>query len=99
MNPEVTKAMLEYEQLKLNEKIIKARCDELMEVILPAVEVGKKYDATEGSFEVKSRANWKFGPRVEQKMEEVKALQEEEKAKGIAVNNPTVYVEYRVKKN
>jgi hypothetical protein len=99
MKPEVQKAMLEYEQIKLNIKTLEAKADELKEIILPEVEVGKKYEATEGSFEVKSKALWRFSPRVEEMKKSVKEVEAEEIAKGIAVNNPTVYLEYRVKKS
>ena len=99
MNPEVQKAMLEYEQVKLNIRILEAKADELKEIILPEVEVGKKYEATEGTFEVKSKAMYRFSPRVEEMKKAVKEIEGEEIAKGIAVNNPTVYLEYRVKKS
>lgn len=98
MTPEVTKALLEYEQLKLNEKIIEARLEELKPIIMEVVEVGKKYEGQEGSFEVCSKANWKYSPRVVQMKEEVKKFEAEEVAKGIAVNNPTIYLKYSVKK-
>lgn len=98
MKPEVTKALLEYEQLKLNAKTIENRLEELKPIIMAEVEVGKKYEGEEGSFEVKSKPVWKFSPRVVQMKEEVKKFEAEEIAKGIAVNNPTIYLEYRVRK-
>lgn len=98
MNPELSKALIEYEQLKLNEKIIATRIEELKAIVMPLVEEGKKYLGEEGSFEVKSKPVWKFSPRVVQMKEEVKKFEAEEIAKGIAINNPTIYLEYRVKK-
>jgi len=98
MTPEVKKAMLEYEQIKLNTKVMEARLEELKEVIMPHVEAGKKYEGQEGTFEVVEKASWRFTPKVVDMREALKVAEEDEKARGVAINNPTVYIKYTVKK-
>lgn len=98
MTPEIQTAMLQYEELKISEKEIKDRLDELKEIILPHVEAGKKYAGEHGSFEVKSRATWKFSPELIHEKDIIKEKEADEIARGIAKNNPTVFIEYRMKK-
>lgn len=98
MEDSVKEAMLEYEQLKISMKAQEARLEVLKEKIMPAVEEGKKYSAMEGTFEVVSKAAWKFSDSVTVLKEQVKAAEAEEIAKGIAKNSPTVYLKYTVNK-
>lgn len=98
MEDSVKEAMLEYEQLKISIKAQEARLDELKDKIMPAVEEGKRYAAAEGTFEVVSKASWKFSDAVAALKEQVKASEADEIARGIATNNPTVYLKYTVNK-
>lgn len=98
MSPEVTKALSEYEGLKLQEKEIEARLDALKVIIMPEVEVGKKYLGEKGAFEVVTKANWKFSPGLLKMKEDLKQAEADEIARGEATNTPTVYLKFTVNK-
>lgn len=98
MSPQAIAAMKEFEQLKIQEKSIQSRLDELKEIIMPEVEVGKKYVGEQGAFEVKSKAVWKFSEFLNQKKAEMKEAESDEIARGVAINTPSVYIEYRKSK-
>lgn len=99
-SPEVKEALKDYEELKINEKEIKTKLDELKEIILPEVPEGSKIMTENGgSFELKKRDNWKYSDDIQQFEDELKAKKAEAVAKGEAANNPTHYIEYRQPKN
>jgi len=95
MNEEQKQALLEYEELKLQEKQIKSRLDELKPFILEVVPEATKVNATEGFFERKKRDNWTFGPDIQAHEQSLKDEKAAAIAKGEATNNPTYYIEYR----
>lgn len=98
MTPEVTNALLQYEEYKLQAKDLEEKMDVLKLVILPVMELGKKLEGHSGSFELKERATWKYSPELEEKKAEIKGFEAEEVAKGIATKKATQYLEYRVAK-
>lgn len=91
-------ALIKYEEIKLQIKELEAELDPLKEIIVPLMEKGKDLATDKGLFKLKERANWKFSSEVTAKEKEVKALKEDEIAKGVAINKPTIYLEYSVAK-
>jgi hypothetical protein len=93
---EVSKALLDYESIKIEIKELETQLGTLKEVILPEVPEGSKI-VTEsgGSFELKQRDNWKYSDDIQQLEEELKSKKAEAVAKGEVTNNPTFYIEYR----
>lgn len=88
-------ALMKYEEIKLQIKELETELDPLKEIIVPLMEKGRDLTTeTGGTFKLKERANWKFSPDTVAKKKELKTLEEEEIAKGIATNKPTVYLEY-----
>lgn len=79
-SPQLDKAKLQkYAELKAEEKRIAAEIDELKPEIQAAIVASgaDKVETDFGNFILKPTVRWKYSPAVE-------ALQEEEKAKGIA---------------
>lgn len=97
MNDEQKSALLEYEELKIQEKEIKARIDELKPTVLEVVPEGAKINARNGHFELKKRDNWKYSEEINNQESALKEAKAEAVAKGEATNNPTFFVEYRQK--
>lgn len=93
MEDSVKEAMLEYEELKIKEKEIGLRLEELKEVILPAMG-DEPINARSGVFEIKKRTSWKYSPELVNKQGEVKKLEKEEIAKGIATPSVSTYLQY-----
>lgn len=91
-------ALLKYEDLKIQAKLLEAEMDELKPIVLSAVPEGTKVNATEGVFEVKKRDNWTFSPEIKAKEDNLKAEKEAAIAKGEATSKPTFYIEYRKNK-
>lgn len=85
----------EYESLKLEEKKIKERLDELKPSIIEAVPEDKEIQLTYGFIKVQNRSTWKFSPAVDEAKKEVKKLEAEEKAKGIATSTTAPVVYYK----
>lgn len=93
MTDEVKSALLEYEELKIDEKKIATRLEELKEIILPSI--GEEpINARSGYFEVKKKTTWKYSPELKVKQEEVKKLEKDEVAKGIASASVSTYLQY-----
>lgn len=96
--PEQQNALSKYEDIKLQIKELEAELDPLKEVIMPIMEKGKDFATEKGVFKLKERANWKFSEYVTRQEKELKVSKEDEIAKGIAQNKPTIYLEYSVNK-
>lgn len=88
---------LEYEELKLEEKALKSRIDELKEDITSQVPEDEKINCRHGVIEMKKRDNWKYSEETTAMASSLKEKQKEEVAKGIAKNSPTYFIEYRQK--
>lgn len=93
MTEEVKEALLEYESLKIDEKRVKERLEELKEIILPSIG-DEPVNARSGYFEIKKKTMWKYSPELESKQEEVKKLEKDEVAKGIATPTVSTYLQY-----
>lgn len=92
MTDQIKEAFLEYEELKLQEKKIAERITELKPVLFEAVPKDEEFTAKFGTFSIRPTSTWKYS-------EAVKALQEEEKAKGIAEKVTTEALVYTAFKN
>lgn len=88
-------ALNSYEEIKIAISGLEKQLEQLKEIILPIMSKDAKLEGSQGSFELKERANWKFSPDVKAQEDIVKNLKADEVAKGIATNVPTVYLEYR----
>lgn len=93
MTEEVKDALLEYEELKIDAKKIEERLEELKEIILP--NIGEEpINARSGYFEIKKKTTWKYSAELKVKQEEVKKLEKDEVAKGIATPSVSTYLQY-----
>ena len=101
MDTQIKDKIQKYEELKLAEKDIKEQAEELKKEITPYI-IENYLDAelqlSKGKIVVKHRANWEFSPNTQQRQKEVKEMEKEEIAKGIAKDKGTDYIEYRVDK-
>lgn len=93
MNEEVKNALLEYEELKIDAKKIDERLEELKEIILPSIG-DEPVNARSGYFEIKKKTSWKYSPELVAKQGEVKKLEKDEVAKGIATASVSTYLQY-----
>lgn len=86
-----------YEQIKLSISDLEKELDELKPDVISLIPEGKNVETEYGVFSVQSRATWKFSADHTKKKEELKSIEEEEKAKGIAkaTYNPILY--YKLK--
>jgi len=98
MDQELTDKFLHYEELKIQEKELKAEIDALKAELVEHVPEGEKINCATGVVKLKKRDNWTYIPATVQLADDLKARQKEEVAKGDATNNPTYYIEYKHKK-
>jgi len=98
MNEEITndEKLLEYEELKIEAKRIAVRIDELKPEVLEIIGEEEKVNCKHGFIERKSRPKWTYTPETTKLGLDLKDVQKEEVAKGLATNDPTIFVEYRV---
>lgn len=92
---EQKEALLQYEELKLAIKDLEEKADKLKPVISPLFNDSEKIKGVHGTFELKSRPKWTFSVNLQEEEKKLEAQKADEIAKGIAVNKPIVYFEYR----
>lgn len=95
MNEKQTKDLLEYEELKIEEKSIKERLDVLKPIVFELIPAGEKTHAASGYFEQKKRDSWTFSPEIQLQEKALKESKASAIAKGEATSNPTFFIEYR----
>lgn len=98
MNEELKNDLLAYEDLKIEEKELKVRIDELKEKILPYIGEDEKINCIKGVIEIKKRDNWTFSPETQNFENQLKDKKADEIARGIATSKPTMFMEYRLTK-
>ena len=87
-----------YEELKLTIKSAEEELEALKPQIVELIPEGKEVEGAYGIFNVQSRATWKFSKTHEGKKKELKELEEEEKAKGVATAKYSPVLYYTTKK-
>jgi len=95
MDEKTKEKFLKYEELKIEEKRIKAQIEELKPEIVEAMKSDEKINCRLGVIEMKKRDNWVYTEETVKMKEALKEKEKDEVAKGIAVNKPTFYAEYR----
>lgn len=84
-----------YEQLAKDKKKIEEKMDELKPEILEELQDDQTIARPDGGrFSVGYRANWKYSEELEEKLNEIEALQKEEQIEGVAINNATRFFTY-----
>lgn len=97
MNEEQKAKILEYEELKIQEKQLKEKVDAVKAEIEELIPEDEKVNCAHGFIEKVKRDNWTYTPETTQLAKDLKDKQKEEVAKGLATNNPTVFIQYRSK--
>ena len=95
---ELTNAFSRYEELKAIIAKAEVELDELKPTIVAAVPEGKEVEGAAGVFTVQNRATWTYSKDHEAKKNELKTIEEEEKAKGIATAKYTPVLYYKPNK-
>lgn len=85
---EEQKALAEYEELKLEEKKLSARIEELKPVILAFIPEDKVLDLENGALKVERRSKWVFTKATQDAEEQLKQRKEDEKRTGEAREIP-----------
>lgn len=98
MTPDTTKAFLEYENLKIEQKEIDERMDALKPIIMQNMNEGEVVEGQRGSFQLRKKVSYVYSDTVIKAEAELKALKAREEATGTATGVDKIYVEYRVKK-
>ncbi len=94
-----TKDLFEsYEHLKAVIKDAEEKIKALQSEIVELIPEGKDVSGNYGVFKVQSRATWKFSAVHTKRKEELKTLEEEEKAKGTAKATYSPVLYYTVSK-
>lgn len=89
-----------YAQLKISEKAIQAEIDELAPKIVELLKANDldKIDSSFGIFSLMNRKNWKFSPAVDEAKKELEAMQENEKATGVATFQEKSFLQFKEQK-
>ena len=98
MNEETKKAFSKYEDLKIQEKEIKTKIDELKPIIINAIPEETEIDGEHGYFSVQPRSKWKHSSALEAKEKSLKEEKKKEIAEGIAIETKTPVLFYRQEK-
>ena len=93
--------LLRYEELKQMISDAEAELDQLKPEIVALIPAGKEVETERGVFVVQSRSTWKFSKNHTKAKSELKELEEEEKAKGIAtaVQSSVLYYKPKVEQD
>ncbi len=81
---EIAQKFTRYEEIKKTIAALETEMDELKPEIISFVPEGKDVEGEFGTFSVQPRATWKFSPKHKSLKEDLKSLEEREKAEGIA---------------
>lgn len=98
MDEKVKNALIDYEDIKLQIRILEEKLDPLKEIIFPfmAEHKDQKFSAPQGgNFEYKEKIIWKYSPEIETEEKRIKKMKADEVASGKAVKTFTSYFEYR----
>lgn len=84
-------------QLKKEQEEIQERIDALKEDLRKQLKKGDQIRTSDGQFVIslKERSNWTYSTDLQERLIDLKADQEKEKSRGIAINNPTLYIDAR----
>lgn len=99
MDQSLKDTFLLYEELKLEEKAIKERLDELTGELMDHVNEDEKLQAVHGSFTKGKRVSYLYSEELQQKEEELKAEKKHEEIEGTAQpKKVTYFLQYRRQK-
>lgn len=92
---EETNYFAEYEQLSIEKKAIEDKLKELKPFLLEKMEDDDQFDTViGGKFTIKHRDKFTYSEEIQQAEKELKDRKKNEEIDGIAINNPTRYVQY-----
>lgn len=90
-----TEAFAEYEDLSIQKKEIESRMSELKPVVTEMMKDDDQFDtALGGKFTIRFKSKYTYSEDVQSKEAELKKLKKHEEIEGIAVDNPTRYIQY-----
>lgn len=95
MNQSTKDALREYEEVKLAMKELEGRLDELKPIILEDMEDDQKVEAQNGVFTIVKKPKYTYSEFHDEKAKELKTIEKEEVAKGIARVEYTRFVMYK----
>ena len=96
MNEDIKNKFFEYEELKIKEKQIKARLEELKVDLIEVIPDDTPIEARHGKFVKKTKMTWVYSPDTIRMEDELKERQKEEKQTGDAEEVvSSVFIEYR----
>jgi len=99
MTEEQKKALLRYEELKIQAKEIDAELEELKPILVKAIPVDKEIKARYGVFVLKARPKWEYSIPTQAVEKDLRETKKREEAEGIAKEIPgKPYPEYRENK-
>ena len=88
-----------FQELSLQKKALEQQLEELRGRLICTMQATKQLRllSTDSQFAVtlKERSNWTYSDELEDRLQLLKAEQKNEQRKGIAINNPTTYVDGR----
>lgn len=89
--------LLEYESLKMREREIKERLEELKPEVLPLIPRDKKVEMRHGEFYVTVRKKWTYSSQTQQKEKELKEVKKNEEREGVAMSEDMEILTYKEK--
>lgn len=94
MTQDPKQAFTRYEELKIQTKAMADEMEELKPLILENIKVGQEVEGESGLFTVRPRTTYKFSADHKVKAKELKDLEADEKAKGIAKESTSYSLYY-----
>ena len=91
----VTNVLLEYESLKLQERAIKDRLEELKPEVQPLIPLDKKVEMKNGEFYITVRKRWTYSSQTIQKEKDLKTVKKDEEREGIAISDDLEILTYK----
>lgn len=85
LSTEQKQKLNQYANIKQSIKDLEAQAEEMKSEILAIVPVGVELTTDDGVFVVQLRQNWKYSSHHKEVKEQLKAIEAEEKAKGVAI--------------
>lgn len=86
-----------YEELKIQEREIKTKLDELKPDVLALIPEGKKITTDKGEFYIINRKKYTYSAGTQQKEKDLKAVKKDEEREGTAVAEDLQVLTYKSK--
>lgn len=98
MDKQTKEDIRKYEQLKIEIKELKDKADDIKERLIPKIDENQEINCEYGIITKRHYPSYQYSEEIEEEKKKLKKKKKEEVAKGIAVDNGTDTIVYKLNK-